>query len=652
MFVLLQVLVVAYRTSVPLRHQAARACADRYEDYFGAFTSGVDLLNKGKAASAADALRQSLSLNPTPDAFSAYIATADLLFENGDYSMASSCYRHSLTLNTLVDADDVGLRERLAASLRGMGHVREAAALLHETLGSVPEQEAETRSWLWLDLGSMIEEIAPVPGTGPEYPVTRLDELPSVWLGAGPRRESLTAAACYRRAIDGVTVAGCGDSSSGEDPSEGGIRSGMSDDSLRSSASVSRQDSGHELRGEAHKRLADVLVAAHGAAAGASPFATAAALLPNDICCATHVQYGLGVSCDMRQALPLPPAQSVIPTLPDRNLGSGSAIPAMPAPATWLASPSLAALAVEPTGNGWEARAGLTFEREGAVVLPRLISAASIETLKAAVEAAIRPCEEMEEASHDLTAETREAAYRTHRALPIGKGHAREPIDSICRTLYPLLASILQLSDGASLPLIGCGFMAIEPGARAQELHKDVHGHDRHESLHGHPAGGSPRAVSIQIQLTDTTDDVDADVGGAGRVEDLVDGGHVGGEGAAHSHSQLSRGSLEVLPASHRPDAANGLPDRISMAIESGEATDGAIVPIAVPAGTVSLYSSRLWHRGGANRSERRRIFCFLTVMEPHSPAPPGLIHTMRREEVGLWAIDEHGLAAGCVGAK
>lgn len=69
-----------------------------------------------------------------------------------------------------------------------------------------------------------------------------------------------------------------------------------------------------------------------------------------------------------------------------------------------------------------------------------------------------------------------------------------------------------------------------------------------------------------------------------------------------------------------------------------------AAVPVAVPAGTVTVYSSRVWHRGGANKSERERVFCFLTLVEAGSPAPPGLIHTLSREDVGKWAVGETGL--------
>lgn len=97
-----------------------------------------------------------------------------------------------------------------------------------------------------------------------------------------------------------------------------------------------------------------------------------------------------------------------------------------------------------------------------------------------------------------------------------------------------------------------------------------------------------------------------------------------------------------VVPGSHRPDAAAGHPRAILRAIQEGEA--GGQLTIAVPRGSVTLYSSRVFHRGSANRSARTRTFCFLTVCEPDSAAPAGLIHTMERRDVGAWLVGPRGL--------
>jgi ectoine hydroxylase-related dioxygenase (phytanoyl-CoA dioxygenase family) len=104
-------------------------------------------------------------------------------------------------------------------------------------------------------------------------------------------------------------------------------------------------------------------------------------------------------------------------------------------------------------------------------------------------------------------------------------------------------------------------------------------------------------------------------------------------------------GALEVLPGSHRPDTFHGSPGSIGRAVDSPDDPACGVVPIAVPAGTVTIYSSRAWHRGSASQSEQERVFCFLTVMEPDSPSAPGLIHTMELDDVGEWAVCREGLS-------
>ena len=68
------------------------------------------------------------------------------------------------------------------------------------------------------------------------------------------------------------------------------------------------------------------------------------------------------------------------------------------------------------------------------------------------------------------------------------------------------------------------------------------------------------------------------------------------------------------------------------------------LVRIAVPIGTVTLYSLRVWHRGSKQLSNRDRTFCFLDVKEDGMPAPPLHMHTMPLAEIGMWFIDKGGL--------
>ena len=105
-------------------------------------------------------------------------------------------------------------------------------------------------------------------------------------------------------------------------------------------------------------------------------------------------------------------------------------------------------------------------------------------------------------------------------------------------------------------------------------------------------------------------------------------------------------GSLELLPGSHRPDAPAGSEAAIRLAMERPRGTAPPVLPVDVPEGSVTLYSSRAWHRGGANNHplQRERVFAFLTVAEPDAPAPPGLIHTMAKGDVGRWLVTPSGL--------
>jgi tetratricopeptide (TPR) repeat protein len=210
----------------------AALVADKPHDPVAHYQLGLAQLDSGSAAAAASSLRRSLELGyledmtawQNDDPLGPYHAAADALLEAEAFAAAEACYRHSLQL----DGQNVAVRERLAATLRLSGRLAEAADELHDTLSLLGEADEEVRCWLLLDLGAVIEDLAPIAGTGADWPSTSSagasSEAPAVRVGSlGPER--LSAEECYRRAVR-------------LDPEAG----------------------------EAHKRLADVLAYARGAA--------------------------------------------------------------------------------------------------------------------------------------------------------------------------------------------------------------------------------------------------------------------------------------------------------------------------------------------------------------------------------------------------
>ncbi|KAL3934048.1 MAG: hypothetical protein SGPRY_000004 [Prymnesium sp.] len=357
----------------------------------------------GKTVDAACSLRRSISLGGVSERLlEAYHEIAEQLMREGVCEEAESCWRQCLE----IEPHNLGVKERLAATLRANGNRLEAADHLHDLIGDLDGSEEE-QSWMYLDLGSVIDEVSPLAGVGPEW-VEHCErgsaevQSPTLEVGSGTRREELSAEACFRRAIQ-------------LDPSNG----------------------------EAHKRLADLLVLSHGPRAAHAEFEIASQLLPDDICCATHCFYASS-NQSQSEVSPLP--------LTDAH---GSSVP--------IGEEGLSALNVPYDHDGWAAHAASTFEQHGAVVLNQLLSQRQVEVLLDAVN------EQITCPMSDFTSETRNAEFRVHKALPV-HSDACDVLNDVLLTLWPLLSRVLQSS---SFPLIGSGFMCVGPGASEQELHKD-----------------------------------------------------------------------------------------------------------------------------------------------------------------------------------
>ena len=75
-----------------------------------------------------------------------------------------------------------------------------------------------------------------------------------------------------------------------------------------------------------------------------------------------------------------------------------------------------------------------------------------------------------------------------------------------------------------------------------------------------------------------------------------------------------------------------------------------AQLPVAVPAGTVTVYMLHLMHRGTANTHSKERPFFFFTLMG-RGIAPPGLAYTMELGDIGRWQLRDGQVVEGPAGS-
>ena len=483
------------------------------------------------------------------------IALTLMEFDDDVSSMERAVELFQYSLNNFHD--DPAVRERLSAALRMLGRLDRSAQELHrviKVLETIDASDANTLCMLYLDLGFLIDDMLPLPGAGYEMSEPIMDEKDAPKFTFEFDSSSLSSIDCYRIAI-------------GLDP-ECGL---------------------------AHKKLADTLVIIGEQEEALREFEVASRFLPSDICCATHLYFASRHKARKtlnaeKEAISLPQDVELAQTLDD-----------------------ICVKMYDPNNKEMLARLAAKFELNGVLVFPQEVSAEDSTTLSEEVDATISLAASGANEISDLTEETKAAQNRIHLAFPlVEEKQSTKVVSNLMNRLTPLIELILQSNDEESIPLIGSGLMQTSPGAKAQDLHKDVHQYDRHEVFDDMPPSwdcklnGHPRCLSIQIQLTDTS-------------------------------TGTEMGSLQVLPGSHRPDTRNGSPTCIKNAIN--EPSNNGVIPINVTPGTVSIYSSRLWHGGGANTSNIHRKFCFFTVTEDVENAPPGLIHTMQREDVGKWCL-------------
>lgn len=222
------------------------------------------------------------------------------------------------------------------------------------------------------------------------------------------------------------------------------------------------------------------------------------------------------------------------------------------------------------------------WRRHGVVVFPSLLSAESVRALRGHAQALLLPVERGAVSTIDRTANIRAPAQRALRALPVSH-EVTDALSQLSATvLWPFLEAALQAEQ---LLLLELGVMRASPGAAAQAWHRDDN------VLDG-------RIVSVQIALVDT--------------------------GA-------QQGALEVQPASHTHT----------------EPTDEQAAPsviVAVPEGTVTVYSPNVVHRGRANTHTEDRLTLVLSLVSESGLVPDGIPLAVQAEDAGRWWLARDGL--------
>ena len=279
--------------------------------------------------------------------------------------------------------------------------------------------------------------------------------------------------------------------------------------------------------------------------------------------------------------------------------------------------------AVAATVTAWEARAASLLRSYGVLLVTGVVRhevsvplAAHLRTLtktsrtdsNGAVSAT-----GSRRAPHDTTNTTLANVRRRHFAVSLRGAPAVEAaMAQLASSLWPILCRALSegsadgnsginpnaagdglgrvYADGSgcgTLRLIESGLLTSHPGAAAQPLHTDT-------------AHRPSEARAYKIQL-------------------------------AASRVTLPMGPIEVVPGSV------GLGSAPAAARDAA----GEPLPFELPEGAALIYDSRAWHRGGRNRSKKkRRVFYVTVIREGENQAPPaGLPYTIEPSEVGCFVL-------------
>ena len=214
-------------------------------------------------------------------------------------------------------------------------------------------------------------------------------------------------------------------------------------------------------------------------------------------------------------------------------------------------------------------------------------------------------------AAYETTNTTFAPHRRRHLAVSLQAPAVLAALRAVGQVLHPLVcAALLGTSPGecgdVALRLVESGMLISTPGAVAQPIHSDTNG------AHW-PA--EARALKCQVGAMEVT---------------------------------APMGPLEIFPGTFA-HSANANAAFMAVSLAAGAQRPSTVIPVALPLpkGSVLLYDTTLWHRGGANRAhkaKRRRMQYYVTLLGERGEPPAGLPFTIEPEEVARFRLTLNGV--------
>ncbi|WP_300541094.1 phytanoyl-CoA dioxygenase family protein [Maricaulis sp.] len=234
------------------------------------------------------------------------------------------------------------------------------------------------------------------------------------------------------------------------------------------------------------------------------------------------------------------------------------------APVRSAAADAALLAAMQPYLNGRSAEDCLTaYDRDGYVIFERVLDGAHIDALRSALAPWLE---------QNLAGRNDFEGLRSNRVYAL---LAKSPVFAELVT-HPLALAFAEADLGPSCLLSACLAINLQPGETVQPWHHD----DAHIQL---PRPRPSCGVSAFWSIDDTTEDNGA--------TEIIPGSHIWA-GAPE------QGSLE----------ARNFTDREIRDTGDDPGVHPQAIKAVMPAGSFMVAKGTLWHRGGANRSERPRL--------------------------------------------